>query len=257
MKKEPLLFEIISAHISETDGSEKKYVLYTLRVRHVSKREDSLPATIERRYTDFLKLYTGLSNEFPDLMSSVTFPKKALVGNFDNKLITARSMAFELLLKHVVANDKLQSSQYLLNFLQETELIKVKQYISTKQHAFAIPLLENNFTLLNNVYTDRSPPVLLALCRLLGCSCSLPGSPHADKWADLALHRFEGVSDSDLLALYVPLLHVCVKVWWQNGRDKSMIEQRLFDMKRQGINCSDNLTLLEAATQVEMKIMEL
>lgn len=252
----PLLFEIVSAFICEKEGPDKKYVTYKLVVRHASGKHDATPATIDRRYTDFYNLYMTLKKDFPDLMSSVVFPKKVILGNFDNSLISARSTGFESLLKFISHEPRLHAARAVLNFLQNEEISKVKQLIDSKEYSYAIPLLENIFRLLNNVYTDRSPPVLLALCRLLGCCMSIPGSPNVDKWADLALHRFEGVSDSDLLELYLPLLNACIKVWWQMGRDKEQLERRFLDLRRQGLKANDSVSLLEAIDIVEKKIYD-
>lgn len=252
-EKDDLLFRIISAHINEGDESERKHVIYTLQVRHIARKDELTLATIDRRYTQFLKLYTELSAECPNLMLNVAFPRKTIMGNFDNALITARSSAFESLLDYIVSNATLLSSQPLINFLQDTELSQAKQHMSSKNYAAALPLLENNFTLLNNVYTDRSPPVLLALCRLLGCCCMV-GASQAQKWADLALHRFEAVCDTELLVLYVPLLYKCKEVLQKYGQDVSVIEGRLADFKRKGINCNENSNLLEAVSKVELNV---
>ncbi|XP_018333723.1 sorting nexin-21 [Agrilus planipennis] len=256
-KNQPLLFEIVSAFISEKDSESKKHVVYTLQVRHISGRDDFSPATIDRRYTDFLNLYLALKQEYPNLMQTVHFPKKVLIGNFDNKLITNRSTGFETLLKHISTNASLRSSPALLSFLQDQELLEAKQLIDEKQFSTALPILENSFQLLNKIYTDRSPAVILALCRVLGCSVAIPGSPNAKKWADLALHRYEGVSDSDLLELYLPLLHVCIKVWWQMGLNKDRFETRLLDLRRQGLKANESLNLLDAIKEVEEKLQKL
>lgn len=71
------------------------------------------------------------------------------------------------------------------------------------------------------IYTDRSHVVLIVLCRLVACgsrlsdaasenSASLAGP--TEKWASLALRRFDGVSDADLLALYAPLIQACINI---------------------------------------------
>lgn len=223
-------------------------------VRHASGRQEAALATIDRRYTDFYNLYTSLKKDHPDLMTDIDFPKKVILGNFDNALILARSTGFASFLKSISQEPKLHATRALLNFLQDEEVTKVKQLIDNNEYSYAVSLLENIFRLLNNVYTDRSPPVLLTLCRLLGCCMLIPGSPKADKWADLALHRFEGVSDSDLLELYLPLLHACIKVWWQIGRDKDQLEKRFLDLRRQGLKANDSVSLLDAVDNVENKI---
>lgn len=245
-----MVFEIVSARIYD-EGVEKKHVIYTLQVRHISGNDDLSPSVIERRYTHFLTLYNALYKEYPELLTNITFPKKAIMGNFDNELISTRSAAFELLLQHISEESRLRSSTALVNFLQDVELEKAKSLLDQKEFSLALPLLENNFRLLNKVFTDRSPAVLLALCRLLGCSMSIPGLPGVLKWADLALHRYEGVSDSDLLELYVPLLNICIKL----GLNKEILEQRINDLKRQGARVDKN-SLLDEVNLVEEKIVK-
>ncbi|XP_018564297.1 sorting nexin-21 isoform X1 [Anoplophora glabripennis] len=254
--KQGLVFEIISARISE-EIEERKHVIYTLQVRFISGNDDLSPSVIERRYTHFLNLYNDLRKEQPQLMASIAFPKKVLLGNFDNELISTRSTGFESLLKHITMESKLRSSNSLLKFLQEVELLKAKDLLDKKDHDLAYPILENNFKLLNKVFTDRSPAVLLALCRLLACTLSIPGMPHSLKWADLTLHRYEGVSDSDLLQLYVPLLQTCARVWWQNGRNKDELEQRLATLQKQGVKVGESMSLMDAVNSVEEKIFPL
>ncbi|KAF5293133.1 hypothetical protein FQA39_LY13743 [Lamprigera yunnana] len=248
------LFEITSAHIAETEGSDKKYVVYTLQIRLLTGANDTSPAILERRYTDFCNLYNSLKKDYPDEMSAVIFPKKVLMGNFDNKVISLRSTGFESLLRHVLVDSKLRGSSALLDFLQSIELSKAKEHLGEKRFDLALPLLENTFQLLNKVYTDRTPAVLLALCRLLGCCISMPGSPNAEKWADVALHRYEGVCDSDLLELYLPLLNVCSKIWWQTGRNRDLLEKRLQNLRQQGIKFNAAISLLEAVNNLEGKL---
>lgn len=177
------------------------------------------------------------------------------MGNFENKLISERSTGFEALLKHISNESKLRNSKVLLNFLQNRELEKAKSLLGRKQFSDAYPVLESNFRLLNKVYTDRSSAVLLSLCRLLACSMMIPGSPDAQKWADLTLHRFEGVSDSDLLELYVPLLKACLKVWWQAGRDRELLEKRLEDLKKKSFKTTEEVGLFEAVEGLEKRLL--
>lgn len=101
------------------------------------------------------------------------------------------------------------------------------------------------------MYTDHSRPVLLALCRLLSCSISVPGGSHAAKWAELALHRYEGVSDSELLSLYVPLLHLSIKLYKQNNKDTTELEERLKNLYKRGIVVTNNLSFVDAFKLLE------
>ncbi|XP_044750920.1 sorting nexin-20 [Coccinella septempunctata] len=244
-----LVFEIISARIHEED---KKYVVYNLQVRHISGFDDLSPSLIERRYTHFLSLYNSLKTEYPEMMLSIEFPKKVFLGNFDNSLISSRSTGFETLLKHVSSNTKLRNSKSLLVFLQEPELTKAKDLLEKKEFNNAFPVLESIFLLLNKVFTDRSPAVLLSLCRLLGCAVEAAGIKWR-KWAELALHRYEGVSDSDLLPLYVPLMQLCLKY----DLNKEDLEKRLLDLSKTGFVINETSSLLNEVEKVEKKILNL
>lgn len=75
------------------------------------------------------------------------------------------------------------------------------------------------------------------LCRLVAAATTSPvPHPLAEKYAELALRRYDSVSDADLLVLYVPLLQTCVHLWWQRGRDSSLITERLTGLEMKGIN---------------------
>lgn len=57
--------------------------------------------------------------------------------------------------------------------------------------------------------------VLGALCRIVACAGASDGTlaGPVERWAQLALKRYEAVSDSDLLLIYIPLLHTCISIW--------------------------------------------
>ncbi|KAL3280555.1 hypothetical protein HHI36_003784 [Cryptolaemus montrouzieri] len=103
-----------------------------------------------------------------------------------------------------------------------------------------------------NVFTDRSPAVLLSLCRLLGCAASAPNL-NCRKWAELALHRYEGVSDSDLLPLYVPIMQICIK----QGLNREDLEQRLLNLSKTGFVVNKKYSLLLEVDTLEKKVLNL
>lgn len=212
-----LRFEILYARIMPPEDENlnaKRYVIYGLNVRQDSSIVDTNPITIDRRYTDFFNLYTQLKRDYPQQMQNIIFPKKVLLGNFSSDLIIERSTAFEIMLMHICTSSILRESSYFLYFLQNNELKKACQLLDERRNEQAVPILENCFYLLNKIFMDRSKPVLLILCRLVA-ACTTSPVPHqsADKWAELALRRYESVCDTDLLTLYVPLLHTCAHLW--------------------------------------------
>lgn len=212
-----LRFEIMEAHIMPReveDARIKRYIVYFLTVRQDSDVMDAQPATLERRYTDFRNLYECLKRMHPQELNNLKFPQKVLMGNFSSELIAERSAAFEMFLAHVARNPRLRESAAFLRFLQHQELSKACQFLEERRNEMAIPLLENTFRLLNKVFMNRSRPVLLILCRLVA-ACTVSPVPHhsAERWALLAISRFDTLCDIDLLKLYIPLLHTCTHLW--------------------------------------------
>lgn len=215
---------------------------------------DHNPASIERRYTHFLRLYEALRAEFPDRMRSVAFPKKAIMGNFSAELVAARSASFETFLDHVAGCSELRDSRAFLNFLQDSEVQLARRLLDERRNEQAVPILENCFRLLNRVYTDKASSVLLMLCRLVA-ACTTPPMPHpaAQRWCELALHRYETVSDADSLVLYVPLLQTCLHLYWQRGCDNAALLERMQRMQMQGVNTKAPTTLTQAIQAMEAR----
>lgn len=242
-------FEVVPSRIVEEAG-QKDYVAYTVSVKKVGSMCDPHPAVIERRYSDFLNLYLSLRKEFPALMSSTSFPRKVLIGNFSPEVIYHRQKGFARFLEHAQGNEKLNQSASLAAFLQNAEQREAQALMIKKQYDLAVPLLENAFRLLNKLYTDRHPFVIIALCRLVACCAATSFETHAggraEKFAKLALRRFEGICDVDLLKFYIPLLQLCVHLWWSLGKDKQPLTNRLEDLKLRGIQIDGLPTLLEA-----------
>lgn len=248
-----LRFEIPYARImppinEKETTTVKRYVAYDLNIRHESKRKtDDTPVTVERRYTDFLNLYDELKRDQPALMTAIPFPKKVFIGNFSSDLIAQRSAAFEAFLEHIVHHSVLYEAPCFLHFLQDKELTKACQLLDERRNELAVPILEDCFRLLNKIFTDHSKCVLLMLCRLVGaCTASPVPHPSAEKWAELALKRYDGVSDCFLLTLYTPLMQTCVHLWWQRGRDNQFLKDRLNALEMKGISVKNSKTLTQA-----------
>ncbi|XP_053694879.1 sorting nexin-20 isoform X1 [Sabethes cyaneus] len=252
-----LCFEIPYARVlppadESNTVSGKKYVVYEVNVRMDSREPDPNPTSIERRYTHFLKLYESLKKDHPTLVQCVVFPKKVLMGNFTAELVGERSAAFEIFLDYIISVPSLRDSEHFLEFLQGDELRKACQLLDERRNEFAVPILENTFRILNKIFLDKSKCVLLVLCRLVAaCTTSPIPHPLAEQWAELALRRYEHVCDTDLLVLYIPLLQTCLHLWWQRGRDRTLLEERLDQMGKKGIKVKGGPTLAKAIHALE------
>ncbi|GBP91794.1 Sorting nexin-21 [Eumeta japonica] len=249
-----LKFEIVSSRTVEGGEADKKYVAYMLQVRQDSTVNDADPANVERRYTHFLDLFNGLKKDFPTLMNNVSFPRKSITGNFNPTLISSRGDAFESLLDLIANESRLRESPAAISFFQDTELSEARRLIKNNDYGQAFWMLENSFKLLSKVYTDRSRPVLLTLCRLVGLAAASGGAlaGPGERWAQLALRRYEAVSDSDLLLLYGPLLQACISIWDILGRDRSKLVEEVNFIWRRGLNVDPAPTLLEAVENMTL-----
>ena len=68
-------------------------ILVHCRPEHLGRNSSEI-GEIERRYSDFLTLYSTLRHDFPQLLANIPFPKKALMGNFTTEVIEARCHGF-------------------------------------------------------------------------------------------------------------------------------------------------------------------
>ncbi|XP_046961516.1 sorting nexin-21 [Vanessa cardui] len=254
-----LKFEIVSSRTVEGVDKEKKYVAYMLQVRQdatESRVFDPDPANVERRYTHFLDLYNGLKKEHPALLNTISFPRKIVVGNFDPNLISTRCAAFESLLNLIANESRLRDAPAAIAFFQDIELKEARKLIDDGKFDQALSLLETSFKLLNKVYTDRSRVVLSVLCRIVACAGSSGGAlaGPVEKWAQLALRRYEAVSDSDLLLIYIPLLHTCISIWETLGRDKARLVEELNSLRKKGMKVDSVPSLMEAVDSLDATI---
>lgn len=148
-------FEIQFARIcpsadSEQPANTKKYVVYdVICTLDSSTQADKSPAIIERRYTDFLKLYEALKKENLPLLANVAFPKKRILGNFTSDLISERALAFENFLDYCVSIPALRDSPSFLSFLQDDDLNRAAKNIDERRNEAAVPILENCFQLVS------------------------------------------------------------------------------------------------------------
>lgn len=148
-------FEIQFARIcpnadSEDAANTKKYVAYdVICTLDSTTQADKAPAIIERRYTDFLKLYEALKKENPQLLVNVAFPTKSIFNNFKSSLISERALAFENFLDYCVSIPALRDSPSFLSFLQDDDLTKASRLLDERRNEAAVPILENSFQLVS------------------------------------------------------------------------------------------------------------
>lgn len=228
--------------------AKKKYVCYEIALDTAQQQQQHSQqlGTIFRRYTDFLQLYENLRRDYSSLLQATVFPKKCFMGNFSEEVVSPRVTLFTDFLQTILSSGELRDSKHFLSFLQDQELNRACRLLDERRVEEALPILENVFVLLNKVYTNRSKDVLLVLCRLVAASAHPVPTPDANKWAELALRRFEGVCDADLLQLYVPLIKTCIYLFWKTGRDKTHLDAQIDGFRKRGINVKTGPTMSQA-----------
>lgn len=162
-------------------------------------------------------------------------------------MIQTRVLGLENFLKIISESVVLLNSVGFKTFLIGEDERVAKRFLETKKFCQAKPLLEKNFKILNKIHTERHPAVIVALCRLAAC-CTADSALLEDaiKYSELALRRFDGISDVDLLYYYVPLLQMCSHLWRVSGRNRDVLELRLNSLKRRGHKVDGCPSLLES-----------
>ncbi|XP_076063108.1 sorting nexin 21 [Oratosquilla oratoria] len=220
-------FHVVSARTYSADS--EKFVLYRVAVE-----SDGGPAALERRYSEFLSLYTALRKSYTALMAPVVFPRKVLVGNFKTEVIAERSRAFELFLAYIYSRDVLKCSEPFITFLYKRDTQDINRHLLHSEFEEACPILENMYWLLAKLHDDREQ-VLRVLCQLVVCLHAVNNYELAYEYAKLALPRFESrLNDSIGTHLYIPFLHFCTRLWWTLGMDKHDFEKRLEELRKKG-----------------------
>ncbi|RXG62360.1 Sorting nexin-21 [Armadillidium vulgare] len=228
---ERVKFQVMCAHTEVSDV--EKYVVYTI---DIERGEDNRPALLERRYTDFLSLYRSLKHSYPALMSHIKFPRKVIIGNFKIGVIEKRSTRFESFLSYVYSKDVLRCSEPFNSFLYRRELRESSHQLLHSEFESAIPILENLYWLLSKLHGDRDQ-LLRVLLQLIVCLHAVGNYELSHDYCLLALPRFEArLIDGNTLAkeLYVPFLQFCLRVWWILGRNKTIFEIKLENVRKEG-----------------------
>ncbi|XP_010881539.1 sorting nexin-20 [Esox lucius] len=118
LKPVKLLFEIPSSRIVEQLHS--KYVVYRIVVIR-SGSYDSHRVSVERRYSDFVRLHQQLIEDFSEELEEVTLPRKFLTGNFHPENIWERRLALRDYLAQLYNVRCARHSGHFLDFFTDPE----------------------------------------------------------------------------------------------------------------------------------------
>ncbi|XP_052062738.1 sorting nexin-21-like [Mytilus californianus] len=235
-------FEVISAERVK-DGNST-YVVYQILIS--GHGIEKTPGILHKRYSDFEKFNVKLRKKFPEIMDSVSFPGKVLVGNFKNETIAKRSRAFEQYLNHLMSLNEIRFSGETKEFFYENEISNANEMIGSKNYSEAISLLEKCLPVQEKLIGTTHIDVIKTLCALVVCYQALKDPERALKYSTTGLSCMEDSTDNPY---YLPLLHTSIYLHWMLGKEKTHLEVKLGELRDQGIATETNTNLLDTVVK--------
>lgn len=246
--------EIISAKIVESFSgsySNRRFVSYTLLFKR-SRGLENTPCILERRYTDFARLYRESCLIRPEYRS-IDFPRKQLLGNFRLEVIAARSRQLVQFLHLILSDDSIVNSDAFASFAFDRELIDCNRLMRSNAFEDALSTLENAYCMhkliilrLGGVYRLRRFDVLFVTC------CAIVACLHASDQPIRALEYIDRSFDlcdthCELFAceLIIPLLLLAIQLQSIIGRDYSTLNRQLVHLHQNGVRYNRPETLID------------
>ncbi|KAG8508387.1 Sorting nexin-20 [Galemys pyrenaicus] len=220
-KQVKLLFEVASARVEERKVS--KFVMYQIIVVQTGSF-DSNKAILERRYSDFERLQKNLLKTFGEEIEDIAFPKKRLLGNFTEEMMSARRLAFQDYLRLLYAIRCVRRSREFIDFLTRPELREAFGCLRAGRYAEALGILVRVVPLQEKLTAHCPAARVPALCAVLLCHRDLERPQEAFAAGQRALqhlHAREGHR------YYAPLLDAMVRLAYALGEDFVSLQERL------------------------------
>ncbi|XP_006908811.1 sorting nexin-20 [Pteropus alecto] len=216
-----LLFEIASARIEERKVS--KFVMYQIVVIQTGSF-DSNKAILHRRYSDFERLQKNLLKTFGEEIEDVAFPKKRLMGNFTQEMISERKLAFKEYLSLLYAIRCVRRSREFIDFLTWPELKEAFGCLRAGQYTKALDILVHVIPLQEKLTAHCPAMMVPALCAMLVCHRELEQPMEAFAAGERALEHLRALEGH---RYYVPLLDAMIGLAYMLGKDCVSLQERL------------------------------
>ncbi|XP_060041559.1 sorting nexin-20 isoform X2 [Erinaceus europaeus] len=222
-----LLFEIASARIEERHVS--KFVMYQIVVIQTGSF-DSNKAILERRYSDFETLQKNLLKAFPEEIEDIVFPKKHLLGNFTEEMISERKLAFKEYLGLLYSIRCVRRSRQFIDFLTRPELREAFGCLRAGQYAKALDILLRVVPLQEKLTAHCPLLQVPALCAVLLCHRDLERPLEAFAAGERALQCLHARESH---RYYAPLLDAMIGLAYALGKDFVVLQERLEESQLQ------------------------
>jgi tetratricopeptide (TPR) repeat protein len=188
---------------------------------------DSDKAIIERRYSEFLKLYKELKKSFPEFMESIKFPEKKIYGNLKTSLISERIRLLQDFVRKIHENEDIRNSEIFKTFFYVSSLQQGCQYICGGMFEQALNFLLNGLHLQQKLALDSTSEVVATLCGIVECYMSLKSYDEVVKYSNAALEMM----GDDISSVYlVPLLQTLKNALAVLAENTADVERRLSEI---------------------------
>ena len=202
---------------------------------------DDSPCIIQRRYSDFEKLYSGLKKQYPGIMSQVSFPKKRFTGNFTPETIARRSRSFEQFLGHLYSIDAIRFGSLFKEFFYSQDVEDAYKLLSEGSYFKAASLFQKIVPAEERIMGEYSSDVGATLCAITVSYLKLD---EKDLSLQYGLSAIKCLRTSENKSLYVSLLNACIHLCWVLGKDKQSLETRLSELVPRETTIPDLLDII-------------
>ncbi|KAM4723022.1 sorting nexin-20 [Rhinophrynus dorsalis] len=222
-----LLFEIQSTRIAEDFLS--KFVMYQIVIIRTGSF-DANKVFIERRYSDFEKLHRDLLKDFKDEMEDVPFPKKVLMGNLTEEMISKRMVALKDYLAELYAIPCVRKSKKYIDFFIIPELEEGYNCLRGGQYGKAMEIFQQVVCLQEKL--SKHYPILMvpSLCALVVCYKDLDDFEKAYEVGMKALVLLEKHTGHKY---YIPLLDTLISLAYKLAKDYVSLREQMERGQRQ------------------------
>lgn len=190
---------------------------------------DSHRVSIERRYSDFLRLHQQLLEEFEDELEEVVLPRKVLTGNFDPEVISGRRVALQDYLAHLYAVRCVRHSPMFSDFFTDQEQRRAHGLLRAGQFTAAVEQLQTILEIQEKLLPWQRPTLTVpTLSALAVCYRDLEEPEKAFAAAHRALPP---VRRYGLKNHRAGLLELLLDVGYQLGRPVAQVQEELTTLR--------------------------
>ena len=200
-------------------------------------------AVVNRRYTDFVKLYKSIKKENQELLADFSFPSRAFgKRNYDQELIENRRRSFQQFLQLIYTESSVYQHEAFREFFYLQGLKDACSFIKGGQYRDSLKLLLNSLHLQVKL-CDRKREIVATLSSIVDAEAALHKMEDAERYASAAM---ELLSDECSSPFMIPLLNTCINVRQELQKDPRTLKRKLKSVERMsGIEVGSAFTLRE------------